>query len=229
MPRHRRALITLAALTGTVAVLGLVRMGAVLAATVNVTVADNVFQPASAAAAQGDTVVWTQPGARVHTVTADDGSFDSGNLVAGQTFSRTFDAPGTYRYYCKIHGAPGGSGMSGVIVVQAAQATTTSTTAATTTTTAAQATTTTVAPTATTAATTATTAAPTVAGTSVARQAEPETLARTGMSIGMLAAFGLTLVFTGFVFVSDGERRRTGPGNGAETAPLSGPVRSGRG
>ena len=30
---------------------------------------------------------------------------------------RTFDAAGTFRYYCDFHGAPGGQGMAGKIVV----------------------------------------------------------------------------------------------------------------
>ena len=32
---------------------------------------------------------------------------------------RKFDAPGEYRYYCEMHGGPGGQGMSGTIVVEA--------------------------------------------------------------------------------------------------------------
>jgi len=50
-------------------------------------------------------------------VTADDGSFDSGNQPPGAEFTLTFPRPGVYRYYCKYHGAPGGIGMAGVIVV----------------------------------------------------------------------------------------------------------------
>jgi plastocyanin len=47
----------------------------------------------------------------------DDGLFD-GNLPSGADFQFTFDKPGTYPYYCKPHGGPGGQGMSGVITVQ---------------------------------------------------------------------------------------------------------------
>ena len=36
----------------------------------------------------------------------------------GTTFRQTFGRAGTYRFYCEIHGAPNGAGMSGVITVQ---------------------------------------------------------------------------------------------------------------
>ena len=39
----------------------------------------------------------------VHTVTADGGSFDSGNVQAGQTWTHTFTTPGTYAYHCVYH------------------------------------------------------------------------------------------------------------------------------
>jgi plastocyanin len=38
-----------------------------------------------------------------HTVTADDGSFDSGNLSPDKTFSHTFDQAGTFKYHCSLH------------------------------------------------------------------------------------------------------------------------------
>lgn len=52
----------------------------------------------------GTTVTWTNrdPG-QVHTTTAVDGSFDSGFLNEGQTFSYTFNAPGDFEYYCGPH------------------------------------------------------------------------------------------------------------------------------
>lgn len=201
MLRLRTATAT-TALLGATAMLALTAVAPAVAATVSVTVADNVFQPQAASAVAGDTVVWTQPGSRVHTVTADDGSFDSGNLAAGQTFSRTFTTPGTVRYYCKIHGAPGGIGMSGVLTVTAAQATTSS---STTTTTAATTTTTTAVTTTTTAAAADTATTTTVAPQVLAAGAPDEGsgLAATGLEIGYLAALGLALILTGFVLVSE--------------------------
>jgi plastocyanin len=54
--------------------------------------------------ALGATVTWTNddPG-MPHSVTAVDGSFDSGILLTGQTFSYTFGAPGEFEYYCTLH------------------------------------------------------------------------------------------------------------------------------
>jgi plastocyanin len=51
----------------------------------------------------GTTVTWTNNDPTPHTITADDGSFDSGAIMAGATFSRAFDRPGTYSYHCMFH------------------------------------------------------------------------------------------------------------------------------
>ncbi|MBI2612301.1 peptidoglycan-binding protein [Candidatus Kaiserbacteria bacterium] len=87
------------------------------AAQVNVTIGDSYFSPKNITINAGDTVVWTHVGGATHTVTADDGSFNSGSLQNGQSYSRTFNAVGTYPYYCIPHGSPGGLGMSGTVTV----------------------------------------------------------------------------------------------------------------
>jgi plastocyanin len=51
----------------------------------------------------GDTVHWTNDSVRTHTVTADDGAFDSGRLIPSATFDHTFTAPGDAPYHCIIH------------------------------------------------------------------------------------------------------------------------------
>ncbi len=92
--------------------------GPVGAATIAVSIVDFNFQPSSVTVSSGGSVKWTQNGADVHTVTADDGSFDSDTILSGQTYTQTFSGPArTVRYYCKFHGAPGGIGMSGTVVV----------------------------------------------------------------------------------------------------------------
>jgi plastocyanin len=83
-----------------------------------VTVQNTVFSPQIVTVPAGATVSWTNADQVAHTVTADDGSFDTSFFADGQTVSLTFDTPGTYAYYCIPHGAPGGSGMAGLIVVQ---------------------------------------------------------------------------------------------------------------
>ena len=90
------------------------------AAQVNVTIGDNFFSPKNITINAGDTIVWTHVGGAIHTVTADDGSFNSGSLQGGQSYTRTFSTAGTYPYYCIPHGSPGGLGMSGTITVVAA-------------------------------------------------------------------------------------------------------------
>ena len=87
------------------------------AAQINISIGDNLFQAPSVTINQGDTVVWKNNGTINHTVTADNSFFSSGTLAPGQSFSYTFSAPGTFRYYCAFHGAPGGVGMSGTVVV----------------------------------------------------------------------------------------------------------------
>jgi plastocyanin len=84
---------------------------------VTVAIGDNTFDGQDIAIPVGGSVVWTHQGQRPHTVTADDGSFDSGTLQNGGSFGQTFSAPGVYRYYCEFHGGPGGEGMAGVIRV----------------------------------------------------------------------------------------------------------------
>ena len=77
------------------------------------------FAPTEVHVPAGTAVTWTNGSQDEHTVTADDNSFDSGTVEPGDSFSRTFDAPGRYQYYCQFHGAPGLQDMAGVIVVDA--------------------------------------------------------------------------------------------------------------
>jgi plastocyanin len=78
---------------------------------------DAAFQPSELTIPVGTTVIWTQSSNLPHTVTADDGRFDSGTLQNGDIFQLTFREEGRYPYYCAFHGGPGGIGMSGIIIV----------------------------------------------------------------------------------------------------------------
>jgi plastocyanin len=77
-----------------------------------VSIAGFAFQPGSLEVAAGTTVTWTNDDPAPHTVTAADGSFDSGTLASGATFSQVFDAAGTFAYACAIHPT-----MTGTIIV----------------------------------------------------------------------------------------------------------------
>lgn len=86
-------------------------------AQVAVSVVDGAFREREISVPVGTTVVWTSSASLPHTVTADEGLFNSGTLQAGASFSFTFDAAGSFPYHCEFHGGMGGSGMSGVVVV----------------------------------------------------------------------------------------------------------------
>jgi plastocyanin len=77
-----------------------------------VRIADFAFAPDSSDVKVGDSLKWTNRDGTTHTVTADDGAFDSGNLAGGKSFSFTFDQAGTFAYHCKIH-----QSMTGTVVV----------------------------------------------------------------------------------------------------------------
>jgi plastocyanin len=68
-----------------------------------VTIHDMQFDPDSVNVAVGDTVQWANTMGIQHTVTADDGSFDSGPIGHNQTFAQTLNAAGTVSYHCEIH------------------------------------------------------------------------------------------------------------------------------
>jgi plastocyanin len=51
----------------------------------------------------GDTVTWENRGQVLHNAEASDGSWRSGNLRPGQSYSRRFDTPGEYAYVCSLH------------------------------------------------------------------------------------------------------------------------------
>jgi plastocyanin len=55
-----------------------------------------------------NTVTWVNQDSQHHTVTDVNGSFDSGDIAAGATFTYTFDKPGTFVYYCVYHPWMGG-------------------------------------------------------------------------------------------------------------------------
>lgn len=56
----------------------------------------------------GTTVTWTNRDGATHTATAGQpgaltGEWDSGRVSTGSTFTLSFNQPGTFRYFCKIH------------------------------------------------------------------------------------------------------------------------------
>lgn len=71
-----------------------------------VTISRSRFDLASLVVSAGTTVVFVNEDPFAHTVTSSDGApvpFDSGDLGEGSSFAVTFDEPGTYAYFCRIH------------------------------------------------------------------------------------------------------------------------------
>ncbi|MHB8841668.1 MAG: cupredoxin domain-containing protein [Candidatus Aquicultor sp.] len=65
---------------------------------------DYAFQPSEINVKPGEEVTWTNNDSVPHTVTADDGSFDSGQVDPGGSYSHTFKDKGTFKYHCDYHG-----------------------------------------------------------------------------------------------------------------------------
>jgi amicyanin len=85
------------------------------AADAQVTIDNFSFTPAEISVAPGTKVTWTNRDDIPHTVTDADHPKDTKSpaLDTGDTYSRTFSAPGTYHYFCSLH-----PHMQGTVVVK---------------------------------------------------------------------------------------------------------------
>jgi plastocyanin len=83
--------------------------------TATVKVLDSVYEPEDITVAAGTTVTWEWVDTELpHNVVADDGTFNSGDLVTEGSYSFTFDEAGTYSYHCVAHKS---TGMVGTVTV----------------------------------------------------------------------------------------------------------------
>jgi plastocyanin len=93
--------------------------------TVDVDALDNRFEPLNLTIQAGTTVHFVNGGRNDHNVlpeTGDEWGVQQADFAPGAEYSHPFDTPGTYLYYCSIHGtiANGkGVGMYGTIEVTA--------------------------------------------------------------------------------------------------------------
>jgi plastocyanin len=71
--------------------------------SVGVDMVDNAYAPAAIEVRVGDSITWVNRGQLPHTVTARDGSFDSGFLMTNESWTMRFDQVGTVEYFCIIH------------------------------------------------------------------------------------------------------------------------------
>jgi plastocyanin len=101
------------------------------AADHRVLVSNFMYNPPQLTIQAGDTVTWVNTGG-LHNAVADDRGFrcasgcdDTGGQgdasVEQWSATRRFDQPGSFPYFCELHGFPGGVGMAGRVTVTAAE------------------------------------------------------------------------------------------------------------
>jgi plastocyanin len=88
-------------------------MTARAAGPAKVIIKDFMYAPMSLTIKAGTTVTWVNMDDEPHTVVSSTGLFRSGGIDTNETYSFTFDKPGTYGIVCSIHPR-----MVGTIVVE---------------------------------------------------------------------------------------------------------------
>lgn len=86
---------------------------------VAVSAIDNTFRPESLTVQAGTTVVFTNDGRSEHNVLTVEGEgwgVETTDFLPGDEYRHRFTEPGTYHYYCSLHGTET-KGMVGTIVV----------------------------------------------------------------------------------------------------------------
>ena len=68
-----------------------------------VTIDATSYGPKTLTVSVGDTIVWVNKDMFPHTVTARTGSFDSGDIAAGKSWTHTVKAEGLFAYFCTYH------------------------------------------------------------------------------------------------------------------------------
>jgi len=111
---------------------------------VTINIYDFYYTPTGTTVRAGTAVHWVNNGPSAHTTTSDDGTWDSGSLaaptpggggtgtpppttppptnpypmlLAGGTFSTTFNTPGVYGFHCSIHPPATKPGFVGTVTV----------------------------------------------------------------------------------------------------------------
>lgn len=81
-------------------------------ATANVnTASSNSFSPNTTTITHGQSVCWQNSSSVTHTVTDNNGAFNT-NLTVGQILVHTYATAGSFPYHCSIH-----AGMTGTVTV----------------------------------------------------------------------------------------------------------------
>jgi len=74
-----------------------------LAANQTVVIDGTAFAPVSVTVQRGDRVTWTNKDPFPHTATAQDRTFDSRSIAAGDSWTWVADKAGTFDYVCTLH------------------------------------------------------------------------------------------------------------------------------
>jgi plastocyanin len=88
--------------------------------TVEVNVIDNTFDAENIQVAPGTRVVWTNNGRQDHDIVPSEENgwgVEPADFQPDAVYEHTFEEPGTYRYYCTLHGTAQ-AGMTGAVVVE---------------------------------------------------------------------------------------------------------------
>ena len=87
---------------------------AAVAGGATVDIQDFAYNPDPMTIPVGGTVTWTNRDAEPHTATARDrDALQSGTLKQGERYTETFEAAGTYEYFCEFH-----PNLKGTVVVR---------------------------------------------------------------------------------------------------------------
>jgi plastocyanin len=90
-------------LTPALALIGVLLCPAGWAADVRVDIKTFMFGPTDLTIAAGTRVTWVNDDQTPHTVVETNKLFRSAALDTQDSFSYTFDQPGTYKYFCALH------------------------------------------------------------------------------------------------------------------------------
>src|ERR687890_1038099 len=71
--------------------------------TTTVDITDDAFDPSELNIAAGTTVTFVNNGTGLHTATADNGLFDSGELASGSSYPVVLEGAGTVTYHDELH------------------------------------------------------------------------------------------------------------------------------
>jgi plastocyanin len=111
--RNPQGLLSMSALLCAFAACVSLAASAAAAETGRIEVKEFMFTPTTLTVSAGSQVTWVNKDDEPHTVVSDTGMFRSGAIDTDESFSFTFDKPGTYHFTCSIHPR-----MVGTIIVK---------------------------------------------------------------------------------------------------------------